>query len=139
MPYPSLWELLRLVFWWGGSLIKNEKGSLAVEFAILSLLMFFMAGAVLSMIFLGWAKMITSDAAREAARYEAIHLGNAQDKVNEVIQEGSLKTSNVTGVTVTVNYDQPSLIPGLPLLMGQSMWDDNFHLTSSSVFKKEKP
>jgi len=129
-------------------LIKNEKGSLAVEFAILSLLMFFMAGAVLSMIFLGWAKMITSDAAREAARYEAIHLGNAQDKVNEVIQEGSLKTSNVTGVTVTenanyvtvtVNYDQPSLIPGLPLLMGQSMWDDNFHLTSSSVFKKEKP
>jgi len=133
---------------WGETLIRGEKGAISVEFSILSLLIIFMAGSVLSLTFLGWAKMITSDAAREAARYEALNLGNAQDKVNEVIKDGHLKTNNVTEViatenanyvTVTVKYDQPSLIPGLPLLFGSSMWDTNFHLTSSSVFKKEKP
>lgn len=127
---------------------KKEKGTLAVEFSILVPLVIFMALSVLSMVLLGWAKMITSDAAREAARHVALNLGTAQDKVNEVIQDGNLKTANVTGVTcatninyvtVTVGYDQPSLVPGLPLLFGGSRWNDKFHITSSSVFKKEKP
>ncbi|WP_407638094.1 TadE/TadG family type IV pilus assembly protein [Desulfotruncus alcoholivorax] len=129
-------------------MLKNKKGSLVVEISILLPLIIFMALSVLSMVLLGWAKMITSDAAREAARYVALNLGTAQTKVDEVIQDGSLKTANVTGVTVTSNtnyvtvtvgYDQPSLVPGLPLLFGGSRWNDNFHITSSSVFKKEKP
>jgi len=64
----------RGIWAWGGNLLKKEKGTLAVEFSILVPLIIFMAAGVLSMMLLGWGKMITSDAAREAARYEALNL-----------------------------------------------------------------
>lgn len=121
---------------------------MAVEFSILLILIVYMAGSALSLLLCGWAKVVTVDAAREGARHVALHLPSTlEDKVNEVISEGSLKTANITKVekveganyvTVTVEYDQPTIIPGLPLLLGQSPWDDNFHLTGSSEFKIEK-
>ncbi|MBO8128934.1 MAG: pilus assembly protein [Peptococcaceae bacterium] len=126
----------------------RKRGAIATEVAITLPLIVFMGVSVMTLILTGWAKIITTDAAREAARHVALNLGTAQEKVEEVITDGHLKVANIKKVdvientnyvTVTVEYDQPTIVPGLPVIFGQSPWDDHFHLSSTSVFKKEKP
>ncbi|MFZ5596729.1 MAG: pilus assembly protein [Bacillota bacterium] len=125
---------------------KSERGAVVTEFCIISVILLFILLAGLSLQLLGWAKIGTIDAARDGARHEALGLGPASGKVEETIQDMSLKPENIKDtevsgggnyVTVTVKYDQPSIAPFLPLLFGQSRWDTNFHLESSSLFKKE--
>ncbi|RYD07230.1 hypothetical protein N752_01190 [Desulforamulus aquiferis] len=95
-----------------------------------------------------WSKIVVVDAAREGARYEALNYGPAEEKVDEVLQDGKLNVDNKDSVTVvkdtnyvtvTVKYNQPAIFPLLPQLLGGARWNDSFIIESSQVFKIEKP
>lgn len=115
---------------------------------ILPIIIFLMA-ACLIMSIVVWSKIVVTDAAREGARYEALNLGNAETKVIEVLDDGKLDPDNLQSVdvekdanyvTVTVKYNQPSIVPMLPaLLSGGTAWNNTFLIESSQVFKIEKP
>ncbi|AEG61964.1 TadE family protein [Desulforamulus ruminis DSM 2154] len=128
--------------------LKCRRGSITAELAVvLPLITFLTAGSMIVILAL-WAKIVVVDAAREGARYEALNLGSAETKVDEVLTDGKLNVANKQSVTVvrdtnyvtvTVKYNQPALFPLLPQLIGGSAWGNHFLLESSQVFKLEKP
>lgn len=130
-------------------LLKSQKGAYVAEMAIiLPIIIFITAGSMIFSLAI-WSKIVVTDAAREGARYEALNLGSADTKVDEVLTDGKLDVVNkqsvdvVRGanyVTVTVKYNQPAILPLLPqLLSGGTAWNDHFLVESSQVFKIEKP
>ena len=130
-------------------LIKNQRGAYVAEMSILLPLITFLTAAGMIMSLVVWSKIVVTDAAREGARYEALNLGNAATKVDEVLTDGKLDPVNLQSVdvvkdanyaTVTVKYNQPSIVPLLPeLLSGGTAWGNTFLIESSQVFKLEKP
>ncbi|WP_157862938.1 TadE family protein [Desulfofarcimen acetoxidans] len=138
--------------YWGGGyirLLKCIKGAYTAELAvILPIIIFITAGGMIFSLSI-WAHIVVVDAAREGARYEALNLGSADTKVDEVLSDGNLNVANKQSVsvikdanyvTVTVKYNQPSVIPGLPQLLGHgASWGNSFLIESSQVFKLEKP
>lgn len=130
-------------------LLKSQRGAYVAEMAIiLPIIIFITAGSMIFSLAI-WSKIVVTDAAREGARYEALNLGSADTKVDEVLADGKLDVANkqsvnvVRGanyVTVTVKYNQPAILPLLPqLLSGGTAWESNFLVESSQVFKIEKP
>lgn len=129
--------------------IRNDENGLeTVEMAIsLPILLFVVLFGMVFLLAI-YSKIIVIDSAREAARAEALGYATASEKVEEIIEGGSLKTANIVvvdvesdveKVEVEVQYDQPSIIPLLPQLIGGDAWGEFFRLKSKSVFKKESP
>lgn len=127
---------------------RSTRGSHVAEFSVILPFLIFITvgGLVLSLTV--WSKIVVTDAAREGARYEALNMGSAQTKVDEVLADGNLDVVNLQSVdvvrnanyiTVTVKYNQPSIIPLLPELVGGDAWNNTFLIQSSQVFKIEKP
>lgn len=127
---------------------KSARGSHVAEFSVILPILIFITvgGLVLSLTV--WSKIVVTDAAREGARYEALNMGEAQIKVDEVLTDGHLDVANLDSVdvvknanyvTVTVKYSQPSIVPLLPELIGGNAWNNTFQIQSSQVFKIEKP
>jgi Flp pilus assembly protein TadG len=106
------------------------------------------------------SKIAVSMAAREAARYSAVHYGGAgADAQTRQIAEDRLRgsiTANAVEfaksfnrntdvlissdgqyVTVTVTYHQSTMVPNLLRLIGGPGWGGSFALTSSATFKQE--
>jgi len=138
-------------------LLRCQRGSAMVEFA---LVMPIVLAVVLSTFVFGLAinaKIVVSSAAREGARYMAVvnDPAGARLRVQEAIQGGGLPLqhgadvlfSSGTDVTisfpnpgyvaVTVRYRQPSLVPGLPVLLGGSPWSRFFNLVGRALFRIE--
>jgi hypothetical protein len=145
-------------------IVTKEDGTEVVQFALLAPLLIFITFGFLIMGFGLYAKIIVSDAAREGARYQALGLGNAEVKVEEIVKGSGLnigqvyindnstprnssnalfidkKNSTSGGYPFTdlkVTYGMPSMIPGLPKLVGGEEWDV-FTITSISSFKRER-
>ncbi len=130
--------------------LRSQKGTETIEFVILFPMMLFLVFGSISYMLALYSKVIVVDAAREGARAQAIGAAAAGDKVKQVLKESglndeaaevSVQTNEENGIeyiTVHVVYNQPSLFPGLPLLIGNNSWSEYFKLRSSAVFKKEK-
>lgn len=126
----------------------GDGGMATVELVVLLPLILFVIFAPIILNLAVWSKVVVTDSAREAARYVGLDLGPPEQKVAEVLRAGNLDPARVQSVTttdlgdyvqVTVTYRQPTILPGLPALMGGRPWDQSVTLTSKSVFKKEVP
>lgn len=138
-------------------LIRCQRGSAMVEFA---LVMPIVLAVVLSTFVFGLAinaKIVVSSAAREGARYMAVvnDPHGARVRVEDVIRGGGLPLHSGGDVLfspgsdivisfphpglvqVAVHYRQPSLVPGLPALLGGSPWSRFFALTGRALFRVE--
>lgn len=145
-------------------ILKEEKGTQVLEFTLLMPLIIFITFGTLVLSIGLYAKVIVADAAREGARYQALGLGNAESKVEMIVKGSGLsvgqvrvndtstprntanalfvdkKVSATGGYTFTdikVTYGMPSVIPGIPKLVGGKAWDV-FTITSITSFKKER-
>lgn len=127
---------------------SDNKGTETIELAITLPVILFCMIMPIVFLYAFYAKIIVVDSAREAARAEALRNALAIERATEAIEGGNLQsdrivevnvTRNIDSVEVEVQYDQPSMIPGLPKLIGSSSWSDNFRLKSKSVFKRERP
>lgn len=131
--------------------LKGNKGTETIEFVILFPIVIFLIFGSMTFMLAIYSKIVVVDAAREAARAEAVGAATAQEKAKEVIKGFGLKeelidsvTSNTTTengveyITTEVVYKQPSMFPLLPKLIKADNWPDYFILSSQAVFKKEK-
>lgn len=144
-------------------LLWDKRGGALLEFAVVCplLLMILFGIAVLGLSIN--TKIAVSMAAREAARYYAVNhnIDPAVDATTRNVAMTQLKHSVAAGdtefsnsfnpdtdvtitlsddgryVTVKVTYRQSSLIPGLPVLVGGSPWDETLTLSSAATFKME--
>ena len=127
---------------------KKEDGQAIIEFSFVLPVLLFIVLASMVFILALYGKIVVIDAAREGARAEALGTTTALLKVQETIENGGLNKDRIaevivsrgpTYVSVDVKYNQPSIVPGIPRLIGGSAWGDSFPLTGSSLFKIENP
>ena len=80
----------------------------------------------------------------EAARSVVVGFWQVEAKIEEVLTGANLKVDNIelvevkevgNTVRVKVNYRQPSVFPGLPLLVGGGRWSDYFCCLVSRCLK----
>lgn len=133
---------------------KNRKGIETVELAInLPILLYLVFSSIIFLLAI-FSKIVVVDAAREGARAAAITVTSdrvtaATDAINATLSAGGLDPSRMElgypvihvladRVEVEIMYNQPSLLPGLPLLVGGESWNDSFKLKAVSIFKKEQ-
>ncbi|WP_242867281.1 TadE/TadG family type IV pilus assembly protein [Thermotalea metallivorans] len=135
-------KLKKIKFW------HKEEGQAIIEFTLVLPLLLFIVLASIVFILALYGKIIVIDAAREGARAEALGTTTALLKVQETIENGGLNKDNLAEVNVTrgptyvsvrVKYNQPSILPGIPRLIGGTAWGDSFPLTGTSLFKIENP
>lgn len=135
-------KLEKIKFW------HKEEGQAIIEFTLVLPLLLFIVLASIVFILALYGKIIVIDAAREGARAEALGTTTALLKVQETIENGGLNKDNLAEVNVTrgptyvsvrVKYNQPSILPGIPRLIGGTAWGDSFPLTGTSLFKIENP
>lgn len=112
------------------------------------LLMMAVFASVITMFSLMYTNIVVVDATRDGARHQALNFGSADDRVRSSIQDGRLILANIDQinttdsanyVTVSTRYKQPTLVPGLPVLLGGTAWGNSFYVGFDASFKKEKP
>lgn len=128
--------------------IKKKEGQSIIEMSIVLPILLFIVLASMIFILAIYGKIATIVAAREGARAEALGLSTALVRVQETIENAGLNKDNIdsvnvtrgpTYVTVEVKYNQPSILPGIPKLIGGNEWGSSFPLTAKSHFKIENP
>lgn len=126
---------------------RDERGSEVAQFAILVplILFIFMMPVIFDLAI--WAKIVVIDAAREGARYEALHLGDPNYIVQQTLIDGRLDPNKISQVTVSqgqtydsvsVQYNQPTIMPGVGALLGGRLLGNTITVGSTSVFKIEQ-
>lgn len=133
---------------WLKRFLSDEKGDNVVSASILMLLIMAVFASVITMFSLMYSNIILVDATRDGSRHQALNFGPAEDRVRSSIQDGRLiltnidqinATENANYVNVSTRYKQPTLVPGLPVLLGGSAWGDYFYVGFDASFKKERP
>ena len=130
----------------------KKDGTSMLEAAVVLPLMLFVA---LALIFLPlmtfFNKTIVVDAAREGARHVALwnDEAGAKDLVAQILEDNGLELANLEDVIfdystdnyvkVTVQYQQPTMFPRIPELLGGDALENFFLLSVSSTFKREGP
>lgn len=133
---------------WPKRFLKDEQGDNVVSASILMLLIMAVFASVITMFSLMYSNIVVVDATRDGSRHQALNYGPAEDRVRSSIQDGRLFLSNISQinatensnyVTVSTRYNQPTLVPGLPVLLGGGAWGDHFNVGFDTSFKKERP
>ena len=130
--------------------LRGESGQGLMEAAFILPLLTFLLLAMVSFVVVLNTKVAVTSAAREAARCYAVYQDAARARQ---VAEQNLRDAvmGYTGgcqvriqpsggyVTVTVTYDQPTLVPGLFRIMGarSSAWGTTVRLSSAAVFRIE--
>jgi len=136
----------------GLSFWREEKGQALAEAAwVLPILTAILLG-IMIFGYLMYSKLVVIDSARDGARHLALGLGNPTSVVENVIDLGRLKRSNIVSVTqqnlgdyvnVTVRYKQDTFVPGIGILLGGTSLNDQtgcnscIYLEHTATFKKE--
>jgi len=127
---------------------KREKGQTLVEMALVAPILFVVVFMGISLLLGAGAKAVVEDAAREGARWAALGLGSPATIVDQVLAENNLSvtssnpvvstSTNGSYVTVTVQYNQPTLVPGvMGLLPGGGGPGQYYTLVGASTMKVE--
>lgn len=126
---------------------RDERGTLSAELAIVVPILIFLTLMPLVLDLAVWGKIVVIDAAREGARYKALNLGDPGYIVNQTLIDGHLNPNNLNQVTasagqtyatVQVQYNQPSIVPGVGALFGGHMLGNTIPVSSTSIFKIEQ-
>ncbi|MFD1363103.1 TadE/TadG family type IV pilus assembly protein [Lentibacillus salinarum] len=138
--------------------LKNQKGQAFVEFAMMLPLMLFLIIVGLILALAINSKLTISNASHEAARVAAVTTD--EDQINTIAEKGvidgglmyeyeSLTTfdpeDDVTidrhsdgTVTVTIQYQQPTIVPMIGGLLGNpDFWGTSIPIESSATFLDE--
>lgn len=130
--------------------LRGESGQGLTEAAFILPLLTFLLLAMVSFVVVLNTKVAVTSAAREAARCYAVYQDTsrakqvAEQNLRDAVMGyagGCKVTIQPSGgyVTVTVTYDQPTLVPGLFRILGAntSAWGTTVRLSSAAVFRIE--
>jgi len=125
--------------------VRNERGVVFLEAAYTIPILLAVLALIVTAGFALYNWTVIQDAARDAARHEALGLGDAQSKAQSELDGmlvGQLQNIQVSRtseyVRVDIWHESPSFLPGIGVLFGGSPWKLEVPLHVRSEFKREQ-
>jgi Flp pilus assembly pilin Flp len=125
--------------------LKDEKGAVMVEMAFSSVILIGMIAILITGGLAMYNWIFIQDAARDGARHQALGLGSASVKAEQIMDGHVVGTTlpiqvidSGDYIEVIIDHESPNFAPGIGLFFpDRSMWKLSLPLRAKAVFKKE--